>query len=132
MMTFMEAVESCLIRKFATFSGRASRSEYWWFTLFMVFAAMLFGAVFGVLYYAMLVSDYKALFAGMLVAWVLLFFAAAFIPSLAVTVRRLHDTGRTGWWYLANFIPYVGSFVLLYFMVLPSEHNENEYGPEGE
>ena len=51
-----------------------------------------------------------------------------FIPNLAVAVRRLHDTGRTGWWLLIGLVPVIGFFVLLYFFVLDSE-NDNQYGP---
>ncbi len=53
----------------------------------------------------------------------------ALIPQLTVTVRRLHDTNRTGWWYLITLIPYVGAFILLYFMVLASDQGANQYGP---
>jgi uncharacterized membrane protein YhaH (DUF805 family) len=54
---------------------------------------------------------------------------AVLIPSLAVTVRRLHDTGRTGWWILIGLIPVIGGIVLLIFMVLDSEPGANQYGP---
>ena len=54
---------------------------------------------------------------------------AVLIPSIAVTVRRLHDTGRTGWWILIGLIPVIGGIVLLIFMLLDSEPGENQYGP---
>lgn len=54
---------------------------------------------------------------------------AVLIPSIAVTIRRLHDTGRTGWWFLLIFIPLIGAIVLLVFMVLDSEEGTNDYGP---
>ena len=53
---------------------------------------------------------------------------ALVIPMIAVSVRRLHDTGRSGWWYLINLVPYIGSIVLLIFLLLPSAPDENEYG----
>ncbi len=76
-MGFLEAVQTCLFRKFANFEGRASRAEYWWFFLFAFLLSML-GAAFGPLIFVVA--------------------AVLFVPNLAVTVRRLHDTNRTGWW----------------------------------
>jgi len=70
-----------------------------------------------------------------MIGWSLLFFGlivclSLVIPSITVTIRRLHDTGRSGWWYLVTFIPYVGEILLLIFCILRSEEGANEYGDE--
>ena len=121
-MSFGQAVSSVLLYKYATFSGRARRSEYWWWYLFvtLVFVvAQILDRAVGLTY-----SD-TTLYGG----WIATIAAIVFlIPNLAVAVRRLHDTGRTGWWLLIGLIPVIGFFVLLYFFVLDSE-NDNAYGP---
>ena len=116
-MTFGGAVSSCF-RKYATFRGRASRAEYWWFVLFelLVFgAAAILGGITG--------SSELTTF--LLPASILVFV----LPSLAVTVRRLHDTGRSGWLYLIALIPF-GGIVLLVFTATAGEPGSNFYGPE--
>ena len=88
-MGFTEAIKTCF-SKYATFSGRPTRAEFWWFFLFT--------------------------FLGGLIPIVGLIFAlAVLIPSIAVAVRRLHDTDRSGWWLLIGLIPLVGFIVLLVF-----------------
>lgn len=123
-----------VLRKYAEFSGRARRKEYWMFHLvnFIVFF-LLFAA-------ATLLRPGLLMGAG--TAWpliwaffVLLICACALaniVPALAVLVRRLHDTGRSGWWWLISLVP-LGSIVLLIFCVLDSNPGPNEYGlnPKG-
>ena len=121
-MSFSQAVSSVLLNKYATFSGRARRSEYWWWYLFVtivfVVAGILDRAV-GLTYSDLTVGG----------GWIATIAGIVFlIPNLAVAVRRLHDTGRTGWWLLIGLVPVIGFFVLLYFFVLDSE-NDNQYGP---
>ncbi|MCD2511299.1 DUF805 domain-containing protein [Comamonas endophytica] len=99
-MTFQESIRVCFA-KYADFSGRASRSEYWWFGLF-----------------AMLVSFGLSLISGIL--W-LLFALATVLPSIAVTTRRLHDTGRSGWWQLLYLVPVIGVVVMIVFLVQDSK-----------
>ena len=106
-MNFLTAITTCL-SKFATFSGRATRSEFWWFYLFTLllswFAQMAVGAgIAGV------------------VSLVL------FLPLLAATVRRLHDIGRNGWWILIAFT-IIGIIVLIVFYATDSEKATNQYG----
>ena len=120
-MSFGQAVRT-VFSKYATFSGRARRSEYWWWYLFvtLVFvAAAILDAATGLNYgdtsYG---GGWISSFAGL----------ALLLPNLAVGVRRLHDTGRTGWWLLIGLVPFVGVIVLLYFFILDSE-NDNQYGP---
>ncbi len=107
-MTFVQAVQVCL-RKYVDFSGRASRSEFWWFFLFQV-VVMLLVALVG--------SDTLS----GLVALVLL------LPSLAVGARRLHDVGKSGWLLLVYLIPLIGFLVLIYFWVQPTLPEGNAYG----
>ncbi|MDR7335280.1 DUF805 domain-containing protein [Roseateles asaccharophilus] len=91
-MTFQESIRTCF-SKYVDFSGRASRSEYWWFFLFLVIIYVA-GALFSDFIYYLLVLG-------------------TFLPSLAVAVRRLHDTDRSGWWLLIGFIPLIGGIILI-------------------
>ena len=111
-MSFPDALSTCL-RKYATFAGRARRAEYWQFTLAYVVALVV----------AMLVDQVWD--APLLAALVTL---GLLLPSVAVTVRRLHDTGRSGAWYLLALVPF-GGLVLLVFTCQDSSPVANEYGP---
>ena len=118
-MSFVEAVQSCF-KQYVGFSGRARRSEYWWFALFGLIvgiAANLIDAMLGTVS-----DDTNVGVVGTIVSLALL------LPSLAVAIRRLHDTSRSGWWILIGLIPIVGWIVLLVFYVQDS-HGENAYGP---
>ena len=110
-----------VLKKYAVFDGRARRREYWMFILInliisvvLVIIDSLIGTVIRQAGFGLLQGLYDL---------------AVLIPSLAVTVRRLHDTGRTGWWILIGLIPVIGGIVLLIFMLLDSESCENQYGP---
>ncbi len=114
-MNPVDAVISVL-KNYFNFDGRARRSEYWWFQVF-----------FCVVYFPVyLIIDRTESF--VLAIVFVLFALAMVIPSIAVEVRRLHDVGKSGWWYFISFVPF-GGFVLFYFNVLDSEPGENEYGP---
>ena len=102
-------------KKYAVFSGRARRKEYWMFVLINIIVALLLAGAAAV--------------AKPLAILYLLYSLAVTIPGLAVSVRRLHDTGHSGWWLLICFLPLVGAIALLVFMVLDSEAGDNEYGP---
>lgn len=106
-------------RKYVVFDGRASRSEYWYFQLFNLLIGFAIGFV-GVL----LLGDKATSTLS------LLYSLAVLLPGLAVTVRRLHDTGRSGWWILISLIPFVGGIILLIFMILESDAGMNAYGPQ--
>ena len=110
-----------LTKKYATFEGRARRNEYWYFVLFYVLAIVAL-----VIVDQMIGTFSEEAEIGLLSG---LFVLATFIPSLAVTVRRLHDTDRSGWWILINFIPIVGAIVLLVFTLLDSQPGANRFGP---
>ncbi|GAB3873538.1 DUF805 domain-containing protein [Terrabacter terrigena] len=116
-MSFVDAIKTVL-SKYATFSGRARRSEYWfWFLgLFIV------GVVANMLDRAMGTQPGQV----GIVAIVLL--VATFVPNLAVIVRRLHDTSRSGWWILISLIPIVGAIILIVFLAQDS-HGDNTHGP---
>jgi len=118
-------------KKYAQFSGRARRKEFWLFNMVVALISILFFV--GLLTYVIInPSDTEAdnMFVGGVFVISNLIIALTFtVPSLAVTVRRLHDTNRSGWFILLNFIPAVGGLVLMYFMVLDSEEGINQYGP---
>jgi uncharacterized membrane protein YhaH (DUF805 family) len=110
-----------VLKKYAVFSGRARRKEYWMFFLFnliITFVLILIDSLMGT------ISPQSGL--GLLSG---LYSLAVLIPSIAVTIRRLHDTGRSGWWILISLVPVLGGIVLLIFMVLDSEPGANQYGP---
>ena len=102
-------------RKYADFSGRARRKEYWMFTLLNAVVT------FGIFIVDTVIGTYGVLMG--------LYGLAVVIPSLAVFFRRLHDTGRSGWWWLIGVIPFIGGIVLFVFMVLDSQPGDNKYGP---
>lgn len=99
---------------YATFSGRATREEYWMFTLiyFLIYIALL---VIAAEFHSTLLLTLFSLF--------------IFIPGIAVTTRRLHDTGRSGWWQLIYLLPLIGLIVMFIFLVQPSQET-NEYGKQ--
>jgi len=105
-MEFGQAISSCL-SKYARFSGRASRPEFWWFFLFQVLASLT----------ASLIADWLN---GVVVL-------ALLLPGLAVGTRRLHDIGRTGWWQLL-MLTGVGYFLLMYWWAQPAAERALKYG----
>jgi len=115
------------LRKYAVFSGRSRRKEFWYFTLFDVIVGVLVGIV-GLILLPSVGAGPFSLSLGA-VALPAIYGLLVLIPSLAVLVRRLHDTGRTGWWWLVGFVPVFGEIVLLVFMLQDSEAAANEYGP---
>jgi uncharacterized membrane protein YhaH (DUF805 family) len=108
-----DAVRS-VVTQYATFSGRARRAEYWWFFLAYVIAAVVASVIDGMIGISLL-------------SWVLSL--GLLVPSLAVGVRRLHDTDRSGWWLLIGLVPLVGAIVLLVFACLDGQPGPNRYGP---
>ena len=110
-----------LLKKYAVFSGRAQRQEYWMFTLFNIIITLVLLIIAGVIATALEIAA-----AGLLPN---LYTLAVLLPGIAVTVRRLHDTGRSGWWLLIAFVPFIGAIVLLVFYVQDSQPGENQFGP---
>jgi uncharacterized membrane protein YhaH (DUF805 family) len=101
-MTFTDAIRVCFT-KYADFNGCASRPEFWWWVLFTFVASVALHIVNHLLSFA--------------------FSIAVFLPNIAVAARRLHDTDRSGWWQLLNFIPLIGWIILLIWYVEPSKPN---------
>jgi uncharacterized membrane protein YhaH (DUF805 family) len=115
-MSFGEAISDSF-SKYATFSGRSSRSAYWWFFLFYLLILVGASIIDGVVK--------TPVFSGLAVL-------ALFLPSLAVLVRRLHDTDHSGWWILISFVPLVGYIVLIVFACTDSgPPNKWGDGPDG-
>jgi uncharacterized membrane protein YhaH (DUF805 family) len=109
------------LKKYADFSGRAQRAEFWFFVLFFLIIFIVLTIVDG-----MIGTMNSAMGMGILS---LIFYLAMFVPSLSVTARRLHDTDRSGWWILISLVPLVGSIVLLVFMILDGTPGDNRFGP---
>jgi uncharacterized membrane protein YhaH (DUF805 family) len=104
-----------VLKKYAVFTGRARRIEYWMFFLINIIVAILIGVIEGI------VGSPGVLGA--------IYSLAVLLPAIGVSIRRLHDTDRTGWWLLIGLIPLIGAIVLIVFMVLDSQEGENQYGP---
>ena len=100
-------------KKYADFTGRARRKEFWMFVLFYFIVSIVLGIVDSIIGFQLLG---------------LLFSLGSLIPSLAIGARRLHDTGRSGWWQLLYLIPLIGLIIMIVFLVQDS-HPDNEYGP---
>lgn len=115
-----------MFQNYANFSGRARRSEYWYFRLATAVIFFVFIAL------AIIVSIIGGGFLGFPVAigLIALYSLIALIPSLAVTVRRMHDLGKSGWNVLISFIPLVGPIWLLVLLATEGEQGENYYGPD--
>ena len=114
-MNFFDAIKSCLSGYF-DFSGRSSRSEYWWFLLFV----MIVNIVVSIL------ANTNAAIGTVAV----LVYLGLLIPMVAVQVRRLHDIDRSGWWILISFVPLVGAILLLVWHCSKGTHGDNRFGKD--
>ena len=110
-----------VLKQYADFNGRARRMEYWMYVLFNVMVAFILLIIDNIIGIAFDNIEYGPLY--------LLYCLAIVIPSLAVAVRRLHDSGRSGWWILISFIPLIGGIWLLVLLLMDSDPGDNEYGP---
>lgn len=106
-MQFQDSIKTCL-NKYATFDGRASRSEYWWFILFHFIVSAVAAALSDNIYYAVVIG--------------------LFLPSIAVGVRRLHDRDKSGWWMLLVFLPLIGSIILIVWYCQRGTESDNRFG----
>jgi uncharacterized membrane protein YhaH (DUF805 family) len=109
------------LKKYAVFGGRSRRREYWYFVLFNIIVGIVLGWID-----ALLGTRGSYAGAGLLSG---IYGLAVLIPTLAVTVRRLHDIDRTGWWILIGLVPLIGGIVLLVFALLDGTPGDNRYGP---
>ena len=136
-MTFMESVRTCLKENYCNFEGRAPRSEYWWFELFAALLVIVTLVLDGFL------GTYAVTSSGRMIGFInSIFLLAILLPSIAVAVRRLHDTDRSGWFFLLILTPIVGAFfgdigllvsfvgwiVLLVFFVQRGDSGSNRFG----
>ena len=132
-MTMGEAIRSVL-GKYATFSGRAARPEFWWWVLALFLASAVVSLIDVFVIAPMLGYDSSALppeaaDMGPPQPLSALLGLAVILPNLAVAARRLHDTGRTAWWLLLGLVPVIGILVLIWFYIQPSDEGPNDYGP---
>ncbi len=111
-------------KKYAVFSGRAGRSEFWYFALFNAIVLIILGLIGGVF-----TPSQSRLTFSLLTVPYYIYALASLLPSLGVTVRRLHDTGKSGWMIFLGLIPLIGAIILLVFYILDSEPSANKYGP---
>jgi len=129
-MNLPASVQSCL-SKYASFGGRASRSEFWWFVVFSGFGTVTMAAL-----------ETRFLGFGSFTsgnghwAWTsnggplsAIFILAMIVPMLAVAVRRLHDVDKSGWWILIKLVPLIGALYLLFLLTQPSQARVNRFGP---
>jgi uncharacterized membrane protein YhaH (DUF805 family) len=119
-MNFFEAISSGF-RNYFNFSGRAIRSEYWYWTLFVTIVSVVIGGIDQMLNPGSQLGLFSAVDA--------IISLALFIPGLSVSVRRLHDIDRTGWWLLLAFT-IIGIFVLIYWACVPGTTGSNRFGPD--
>jgi len=103
-----------VLSQYTVYTGRARRKEYWMFVLISAIVTVI-------------LNVFDALFSSFGLAS-LLYGLAVFLPATCVSIRRLHDTGRSGWWLLLCLIPVLGFLVLVFFLVLEGDSDENEYG----
>ena len=125
-MSFQEAVQT-VFSNYANFKGRARRSEYWYFMLFIICVNVVLSLLSSIL--LMVTGDNSSVlvFIPSILSYVFSF--GTLVPQLAVAVRRLHDTGRSGWCYLLNVIPLVGWILLIVWYCGDSQPGDNQYGP---
>ena len=119
-MTFQDAVRTCF-QKYVTISGRARRSEYWWWVLFVIAGSLAASVLDGILF------GFGENNANILEP---LFGLAVFLPSLCAAGRRLHDRDMSAWWLLLMLIPVVGALILLVIYALPGTEGPNRFGPD--
>lgn len=113
-VTFVEAIKMALQQNYCNFTGRSSRSEYWWFMLFSFIVSAVINMIFG----------RHGMWIGYIVG------LAFLLPTLGLSWRRMHDIGKSGAWWFINFIPLVGTILWIVWCCKESEPHPNQYGPE--
>lgn len=122
-MNVFEWYKEVVFENYANFRGRARRSEFWYFNLIHISIMILLVFIGGILSGGNEPNNFFIAIFG-------LYLLATFIPSLAVTIRRLHDVNISGWFYLINIIPYLGAFILFIFACINGTVGTNNYGPD--
>lgn len=115
-MTFKNSILFCFY-KYTDFTGRASRAQFWWFTLFVVLVSMALNLI-----------DLALFRDSSIQILTIIWFLATVIPHLAVGCRRLHDIGQSGWLQLLWIIPCIGFIVMIVLYAMPTKVGENQYG----
>ena len=113
-----------VLKKYTVFSGRARRKEFWMFFLFSAIISVFLAVIDEFMGWKFEMSGDNLGFLSTL------YYVAVVLPYLAVIFRRLHDTDRSGWWFLIAFIPIVGVIILLVFLILDGTRGENRFGPD--
>ncbi|KPL50025.1 membrane protein [Xanthomonas axonopodis] len=116
------------LKRYADFNGRSRRKEYWAFALMQFLVLFVFGDLFAIAAVAMGNENGPGALAWLICAVMVIVCLALIVPAIAVTVRRLHDQDKSGWFYLISLVPYVGAFVLLVFMCIEGTPGPNQYG----
>lgn len=121
-LSFPEAVNRAIKDNYCNFNGRASRSEFWWFELFVVILGFIITMANSFLF----IATHSTVIGMVLLYGVNL---ALLLPSIGLNVRRLHDIGKSGWYIFLSFIPLVGAIILIVWYCKDSQPMPNEYGP---
>jgi uncharacterized membrane protein YhaH (DUF805 family) len=128
-MSFTESIKTCF-SQYVTFSGRARRPEFWWFALFALVGSIIM-TIIDIKLFGTTVTEPGAISGQTSFApfsWV--FMLAIMLPYISVAVRRLHDIGRSGWWYWIALIPLVGFILLIVWFARKGDSGPNQFGPE--
>jgi len=124
-MDFQDAVTAGFQRYF-TFAGRATRSEYWFYTLFVLLVAFVINMIHMTLGTALGFNNQNSIY---IYAFITIYLVA-YIPLIPLTVRRLHDKGRSGWWFFLTFVPVIGAAILIIWFCQKGTEGPNDYGPD--
>jgi uncharacterized membrane protein YhaH (DUF805 family) len=128
-MDFKTAVRTCF-QKYVTFSGRASRSEFWWFVLFIVLGGIVFSIIDLMLFGTTTTTSNSVSSESDFAPLSTLFSLATLLPNISVSVRRLHDTDRSGWWWWLWLVPLIGWIILLVWYATRGTSGNNRFGPD--
>lgn len=130
-MNMIDWYKKVVFENYANFSGRARRSEYWYYTLCNIIIVLVLAIpMIGSILIAENSGEEPGFLFSLSVILIIVYYLATFLPTLAVSVRRLHDTGKSGWYYLVNFIPYVGGLIFLVLACQDSEMYTNKWGQD--
>ncbi|MCC4587295.1 DUF805 domain-containing protein [Xanthomonas sp. NCPPB 1067] len=118
------------LKRYADFNGRSRRKEYWMFVLLQLIVLLVLGGMFAIAAAVMGSDNGPGALAWLIGAIMVIVALALIVPSIAVSVRRFHDQGKSGWFYLISLVPYVGGLIVLVFMCLEGTPGANEYGED--